>query len=221
MPSSKYNGMRFYSEDEVQKIADDIDHVVTIPVDVGIEGKHRVYNLSEMKTILEGAKQIAVYDCGCKTEYENCNVPRNVCISLDESTEEISEREWRGRAEIGVEEALKVLQRSHDAGLVHLAYIMKGDEKPGLVCSCCPCCCHTLGSLVRGGSHAQILTSDYMAVSDSDKCADCGTCVERCVFQARQLKDNRLIFDQTQCFGCGLCVSACPEGATRLIPSET
>jgi len=220
MHSSKYNGMRFYSEDEVQKIADDIDHVVTIPVDIRIDGTHRVYDFSEMKAILEGAQRIAVYDCGCKTEYENCDAPRHVCISLDESTDEMSENEWRGRSEIDAEEALKVLQRSHDAGLVHLAYIMKGDERPGLVCSCCPCCCHTLGSLVRSGSHAQILTSRYIAAIDSSKCVGCGKCVERCAFQARWMMDKRLACDKTKCFGCGLCVSTCPEQAISLAPRD-
>ena len=221
MPSSKYHGMRFYSEEEVQKIADDIDHVITIPVDIGIEGTHRVYDFSEMKAILEGAQRIAVYDCGCKTEYENCDAPRNVCISLDDSTDEMSESEWRGRAEIDVEGALKVLQKSHDAGLVHLAYMIKGDEKPGLVCSCCPCCCHTLGSLVRSGSHAQILTSKCIAVNDSNKCVDCGKCVERCAFQARRMTGGELVYDQTKCFGCGLCVSTCPEEAIMLVSRKT
>ncbi|MHA2431962.1 MAG: indolepyruvate ferredoxin oxidoreductase subunit alpha [Candidatus Thorarchaeota archaeon] len=220
MPSSKYNDMRFFSEHEIQKIADDIEKAVTIPVDIGMEGRHRVYDLSEMKAILEGAQRISVHDCGCKTEYENCDAPRNVCISLDETTDELFDNEQYSTAEIDVEEALKVLQKSHDAGLVHLAYVMKGDEKPGLVCSCCPCCCHTLGSLVRSGKHAQILSSRYIAANDSDRCVGCGKCVERCVVQTRQMKDGRLVYDQTKCFGCGLCVSTCPEGAIKLVTRE-
>jgi Pyruvate/2-oxoacid:ferredoxin oxidoreductase delta subunit len=119
--------------------------------------------------------------------------------------------------EITVDEAMKVLERSHEVGLVHMAYTMKDDPKPGLVCSCCACCCHTLGSLVRNGIHAQILTSKYIAVNDSEKCDDCGDCVDRCVFQARNMVDGKLVYGNVVCHGCGLCVSTCNAGAISLV----
>ena len=82
MLSSKYKDLKFYSDDDTKKIADELEKAITVPVNIEVEAEHRVYDFSEMKTILEGAQRIAVYDCGCKTEYENCDAPRNVCISL-------------------------------------------------------------------------------------------------------------------------------------------
>lgn len=214
----KYRGMKFYSSKEVHRIKEELTKAVTIPVHIEIEAEHRVYDFSEMKKLLKDARRIVVQDCGCRTEYENCDTPRDVCISFDEIADESLEDDKYHPREVDVDEAITVLQRSHEAGLVHLAYTMKGDEKPGLVCSCCPCCCHTLGSLVRNGVHTRILTSKYIAVYDREQCIDCAKCVERCVFQARQMEEGELAYDQSKCFGCGLCVSTCPVDAVHLIP---
>ena len=218
MRSSDYKGARFYSEEDVRRISEEIEKAVTIPVNIEIEIEHRVYDFSEMKEILESAKRITVQECGCKTEYKNCNAPRDVCLSLDETGDELLESDKNDAREIDVVEALRVLQRSHEAGLVHMAYTMKGEVKPTIVCSCCPCCCHTLGSMVRNGMHTQILTSKYIAAYDREKCAECAVCVERCAFQARRMEEGKLIYDQSKCFGCGLCVSTCPTKATSLVP---
>ncbi|MGD2142630.1 MAG: 4Fe-4S binding protein [Candidatus Bathyarchaeota archaeon] len=217
MLSSKYKDMRFYSEEDTRKIADELEKAVTVPVNIEIEAEHRVYDLSEMREILESADQLGVQDCGCKTTFNNCDSPREVCISLDWMVDEMDESDRQDFREIDIEETLEILKRSHEAGLVHLAYVNKGDVKPFLICSCCPCCCHTLGSLVRSGIHTKILTSKYIATDDKEKCTDCGICVDRCSFKARQMNDGELIYDQSKCFGCGLCVSTCPAEAISLV----
>jgi ferredoxin len=121
---------------------------------------------------------------------------------------------------LNIEEALEVLKKSHEAGLVHMAYVNKGEVKPFLICSCCPCCCHTLGSLVRSGVHTEILTSKYIATDDTEKCTSCGAYSERCSFMARWMNDGQLIYDQSGCFGCGLCISTCPAEAIRLVQRD-
>jgi ferredoxin len=208
---------RFYSEKELHEIADDIDRAITIPVNIQIEADHMVYDFSEVKAILSGAHKIAVENCGCRTEYGNCDSPRDVCLSLDEEAELALSKEKLNAREITLDEALDVLRRSHEAGLVHMAYVMKGAEKPGILCSCCPCCCHTLGGLLRNGIHAQVLSSNYVARDDADRCTDCGTCVSRCVFGARRM-DDKLVYDDSQCMGCGLCVTTCPSNTISMIP---
>lgn len=218
---SKFKSMRFYTEKQQQEITDDLESAVTIPVNTKIEVEHRVYDMSEMREILLEADKIAVQNCGCKTEYNNCGAPVDVCLSVNKVVDELVESEDVNPKIITVEEALKVLERSYEAGLVHMSYTMKGDIKPGLICSCCACCCHTLGSLIRNGIHTQILTSKYLAVDDKAKCSNCGVCVDRCVFQARKLNDGVLMYDKTRCYGCGLCVSKCPDQAISLIDRIT
>ena len=217
MLSSKYKDMEFYSEDDTKKIADELEKAITVPVNIEVEAEHRVYDFSEMKEILESADRLGVQNCGCKEAFDNCDAPREVCVSLGWMVDEMLESNRQDFREVDIEAALEILKKSHEAGLVHLAYVNKGDVKPFLICSCCPCCCHTLGSLVRSGVHTKIFTSKYIASNDTEKCNSCGTCVERCSFQARWMKNGKLIFDQSRCFGCGLCVSTCPAEAIVLI----
>lgn len=213
------SGKRFYSDKELEDIASDIDRAVTIPVNTAIRAEHRVFDLSEVEKILRESERIVVQNCGCRSEYGNCDAPLDVCLSLNDDVEYALEN-WESAKEITLDEALKVLRRSHEAGLVHMAYVMKGEEKPGLLCSCCSCCCHTLGSLVRNGIHAQILTSKLIAEDTPEKCNDCGDCVLRCVFGARSMVDGGLVYDFTKCFGCGLCVSVCPTEAIKMVPRD-
>ncbi|MGD2200641.1 MAG: 4Fe-4S binding protein [Candidatus Bathyarchaeota archaeon] len=218
MRPSNYGKMNFYSDEETREIADELEKAVTVPVNINIEAEHRVYDFSEVKKILEGADRLGVHNCGCKTAFNNCDAPREVCVSLDWMVDEMDESDRQDFRELDIEGAIEVLKKSHEAGLVHLAYVNKGEEKPFLICSCCPCCCHTLGSLVRSGVHTEILTSKYIATDDMERCTDCGICVDRCSFQARQMKDGEMIYDQTRCFGCGLCVSTCSPEAISLVP---
>lgn len=220
MLSTKYRDMNFYSEEEAKKIADELEKAVTIPVNVEIEAEHRVYDLSEVKKILESADKLGVEDCDCKTVFNNCNAPRKVCISLDWMVDEMNESDRQDFRKIDIEEALEVVRNAHDAGLVPMAYVNKGEEKPFLICNCCPCCCHTLGSLVRNGIHTEILTSKFTATDNTEKCTACGTCVERCSFQARRMSEGVLFYDQLKCFGCGLCVSTCSAGAINLVQRD-
>lgn len=208
---------RFFSEKQLREIADELDRAITIPVNTIIEAEHKVYDVSEMEKILREARRISVSNCGCKTEYGNCDAPRDVCLGLDEEADRVL-KTYKDAKELSIEEALDVLKRSHAAGLVHMAYIMEGDDKPGIVCSCCPCCCHTLGGLLRYGIHTQVLTSDYVAKDDREKCTACGTCASRCVFEARKMEEDELVYDESRCYGCGLCVSTCPTQTISMIP---
>lgn len=209
---------RDYTEERLREIADDLEKAVTVPVNVLVEAEHRVYDLSEVKEMLGGAEKIVLQDCGCKIEYGNCDSPTRVCLSLDRSAEEALEFEEYNPQEVSLEEAVETLEMSHEAGLVHMAYIMKGDDRPTVICSCCPCRCHTLGGLLRFGVSTRVLTSKYVAEIDATKRDNCGVCVDRCVFMARGVTDGELVYDVSRCFGCGLCVSTCPTDAIRLVP---
>jgi Pyruvate/2-oxoacid:ferredoxin oxidoreductase delta subunit len=214
---SDSGGERFYSVKELKEIADDIDRAVTVAVNERIEADHRVFDFSEVEKLLREARRIAVQDCECKVMYGNCDAPRDVCLILDDEADYALTGGFDAM-ELSVDQALDVLRRSHEAGLVHMAYVMKGSERPGLICSCCSCCCHTLGGLLRYGIHAQVLTSNFIAVDDANLCVDCGRCVSRCVFGARRMVDAKLVYDDSKCYGCGLCVSTCPTDAISMTP---
>lgn len=49
-----------------------------------------------------------------------------------------------------------------------------------------------------------------LAVINSDKCTECGLCIDLCRFDA--IKDNFEV-NEIECEGCGVCVDLCPEKA--------
>jgi len=206
-----------YTEEELEQIYSGITTAVAVPVNVAIKAEHRVLDLARMEEILMGAKRIVLQDCGCKVDKGNCNAPRDVCLSLDEAADYEKEFDRYNPKEINLDVALDTLRRSHEAGLVHMAYTMEGDDSPKIICSCCSCCCHTLSGLLRFGIAKHVLKSDLTSETDMGICKGSGVCVERCVFGARKIVDGELVHDPENCFGCGLCVSTCPEGAIRLV----
>jgi uncharacterized Fe-S center protein len=174
-----------------------------------------------MGKILESAHTFSLEDCGCRIKFHKCNAPLDVCIGLDDDAREAIKG---GAREVSKSEALVALKRSHEAGLVHMTYTFKGKEKPGVICSCCSCCCHSLSALVRFGIPDHVVASEYQASDNDETCNNCGICAERCQFHARKLVDDELRFDQTKCFGCGLCVTTCPTKSIKLVrrkPSST
>jgi electron transport complex protein RnfB len=192
---------------------------VTIPVHVEIEATQVVLAQPEMRDLLEAADVIAVGDCVCREEKGKCDNPRDVCIALDDAAaERVHDRSWRT---ISVADALAILEKTYELGLVHLAF-RRGDGDIDLVCSCCTCCCQPLNGLRRFDYRDGITESAFVARFDGTKCVGCGTCVERCPFDAFEIPEGAksAVFDSDRCFGCGLCVGSCPSGALRLEPRD-
>jgi Pyruvate/2-oxoacid:ferredoxin oxidoreductase delta subunit len=176
-----------------------------------------VLDLSEVEKILRDSENIFLQDCGCRTLHHNCDAPLDTCLAVN-VTDDYAEK-WPDRPtrRVTVEEALAALRRSHDAGLVHMAYVFKGEDKPQLVCSCCTCCCHTLGGIVYHGITTQVLTSKLIAEDDDANCTGCGRCVERCVLGARKMVNGAKRYDPSRCLGCGLCATTCPTNAIKMV----
>ena len=204
-----------WTREELQREYVEKMTAVTVPVCITIHGQQTILDLSSMGSLLRGAEIIALEDCGCRTKWHKCDSPIDVCISLDDEARDSIKR---GARRISLAQALVVLQRSHRAGLVHMAFTFDGEDKPEVVCSCCSCCCHSLSALVRFGIPDAVVASKYIAQQDVETCSNCGTCVQRCQFKARQLdSNNTLVFNPAKCFGCGLCLSTCPTRSIKLV----
>lgn len=203
-----------WSENELREKAESM-LAVAVPVNVRIEGNQKILDLAAAKKLLRSARVVSVGNCGCRARFRRCDAPLDVCLCMDKEAEDLI-KSGDARA-ISVSEALNVLQRSHEAGLVHLTFTNRGDVKPWVICSCCSCCCHALSSIVRFNIPEAVTKSERVAFQDMEKCNDCSICIERCQFHARRMVDGKLVFDEARCFGCGLCISVCPTDAICLV----
>lgn len=182
-----------------------------VPVNESLSTQQWVLPTEQVIEILRNARSFALTRCECREHYQRCENPLDVCFLInDEADKYVAE----GRAHhISVEKAVDVLRQANEKGLVHLT-IYNPEQYVFAVCSCCACCCHDLQFLRNFGRGDLIAHSEYIAHTDMDVCANCGNCVERCVFGARVWENEQMIYNADSCYGCGLCVSVCSTAAT-------
>ena len=180
-----------------------------IPVKKTIQGAKWVLPAEEALDIIRKSDKFALAACTCRTHYNHCDAPRDVCLLLNDMAESYL-KDGKARC-ITLEDAEAVLLESEKHGLVHLSFYQPG-EKLYALCSCCGCCCHDLRIMKLYKRPDIIAKSDYVAVTDPNACSDCCLCVDACPFEAR-LNNDGLLYDKNACYGCGVCIPACPEGA--------
>jgi Pyruvate/2-oxoacid:ferredoxin oxidoreductase delta subunit len=184
-----------------------------IPVTESLELRQWVLPGEQVMQILRQARSIAVQNCECRSHYQRCDNPLEVCFLLNETGDRYVAQNQARR--VSLAEAAQILKNANQSGLVHLALYMPDHELYAL-CSCCSCCCHDL-QMVRLYDRPDLMVhSEYVAITDDDTCMDCGECVDRCMFQARIMEDDRMLYRADACLGCGLCVTVCPVQATSM-----
>jgi formate hydrogenlyase subunit 6/NADH:ubiquinone oxidoreductase subunit I len=119
---------------------------------------------------------------------------------------------------ISTEEAIAISDEAERAGLLKSGGIRK--ENGGVLCHCCECCCNVMGATIRHNVAHQLRNpSRYRASVDSGSCIGCQTCVDRCFFNAIEMKKVpnskklKASVNEEKCMGCGLCVIGCEQKA--------
>ena len=183
----------------------------TIPVEV------QVFPYEQASELLNYAKSFGVRKCICKTQKElvgeSCEYPKEVCV-IFAPIEGAFNNDPKTRV-LTKEEALKILQKAGEAGLIHSAANIR--EGHMIICNCCTCCCGIMRGISQLGLENSVAKSDFFAKVDSENCTGCKMCMERCQFGAVSMKDNVACVDQKRCVGCGQCVIACSYGAMSLV----
>jgi ferredoxin len=185
-----------------------------IPVGVSLTPKTQILNFENVKEIVDHARSISVTKCTCRLSMRECDRPLEVCLQVNKAADYNIAR-GSGR-EVSKEEALDILRKSEEEGLIHVT--MNRSEADNFICNCCPCCCQTMPVLIKGGIQV-VDPSRFVARVDPEACVSCGACEERCYFGAisyPQGEDGPAAVDKDRCMGCGLCLVTCPEDAIRL-----
>jgi ferredoxin len=190
-----------------------------IPVNLSVKAKTHVLDFESVAEIVGNANTLAVTKCTCRLTAGKCERPLEACIQVNNAAAYAISR-GTGR-KIDVKEALEILGRAEEAGLIHVT--MNRHAVDHFICNCCPCCCQTMPILIKGGIRV-VDPSRFKAVVDLDRCTGCGACHERCYFGALSRQDgpgSPSRVDPEKCMGCGLCRVTCPEEAIGLVETRS
>lgn len=181
-----------------------------IPISESLEPCQYVLPTEQVSELLKQARSIALAECDCRKHYQRCDNPLEVCIYLNDFADKfVSLNQARY---VTIDQALNVVKIANEKGLVHLS-LYRPDHEIYALCSCCPCCCHDLQIILLYNRKDLTVRSDYVALTDFDSCSHCGTCIDRCIFDARYWEDDEMRYNSALCYGCGLCVTTCPAEA--------
>lgn len=185
-----------------------------IPISKSVPSQIKVMPYEAADEIIRKQSKIVVAPCICRKEHhmagKGCDYPIDVCLVFG-SGAYYYEKNGLGR-NIDKEEALEILQKGIEAGLV----LQPGNAKKAMnICMCCGCCCQVLKNLKELPNPAQSVNSSYYAVVEDDQCIGCGICEERCHMDAITVDDVARI-DLNRCIGCGVCIPTCEAQALSL-----
>lgn len=124
------------------------------------------------------------------------------------------------RPAVTIEQAMKAVYQMEDRGQVKIS---PNTAQITGTCNCCPDCCVIIWPMQNYGDIYRMLApSRFRAVIDEEKCTGCQTCVDRCHFDAIEMrkvpgsKKMKSFIISEHCMGCGLCIYKCPNKAMHL-----
>ena len=173
----------------------------------------------DMEQIFEHEEQIGIVECPCRKEFKNCERPLMTCYYFAEHTLDRDINEYSTMKKLTVAEATVYSDELEKGGLMHLMPNYAG-APDYVMCNCCECCCAVLKPAILSGRLRQLYApSRYLATVDLDKCVGCQDCVDRCFFNAIEMrltldsKKKKAYIMNDNCMGCGSCIVGCKQGA--------
>jgi len=189
-----------------------------IAVNRTIKAENRIHTYDQVKHYIETYDPLAVSTCYCRhqaklvDEASHCGKPDDVCLQFGTGAAFVIER-GMGRS-ISKAEALEILDRAENAGLVHCT---NNRQEIDFLCNCCSCHCVILKSAKAQPKPGLAVNSGFHPIFNTDLCESCENCKERCPMSAIWMNEsNYPTVDLEQCIGCGLCATGCPNEAIMM-----
>jgi NAD-dependent dihydropyrimidine dehydrogenase PreA subunit len=190
----------------------------TVPVEESIEFNNAIPTYDYAREVIKNAEEpIMVANCLCRQATDLSNRPCKVTDRRETHLgfghlAQMYIDQGKGR-QINKEEALEILKKSEEEGLVLQA---ANSLNPHFFCSCCGCCCVVLAGLKRFPRPIDFVDTNYLAEINRELCSGCKDCIEICQMEAIKLVKKTAKVNWKRCIGCGNCVPVCPENAIQL-----
>ncbi|TFG32603.1 4Fe-4S ferredoxin [Candidatus Thorarchaeota archaeon] len=193
-----------------------------IPVNQSVKADLEIHPYDQAEYLLENAASWGVRECICKRQKEligePCSYPTTVCLVFAKNTQNAFDHDELTKP-ITKEESIKLLRNAEEAGLIHCSFNTRTSHN--YICNCCTCCCGVLRGVNTLDKPREFVKADFVISVDSELCSGCGTCIDRCQFQALSTPEDVCVVDERRCIGCGVCAITCPENALELVRTET
>ncbi len=171
---------------------------------------HYVCTHEEAWQLVKDRNQFWVSNCGCREQHGNCVRSRmDLCLDFNENISSGGS----GTKKVALAEVEEIFREARDKHLVTRPFrdTEKNSETIG-ICFCCDDCC---GYFLDPNEKCD--KGKFLEKTDSDKCTNCGECVEVCFFGARRMENGGFILIEDNCYGCGLCTDVCPESCIEMV----
>ena len=186
--------------------------------------REQVLAYEDARKLVEAASFAAQIPCSCRETMRNCNCPVDVCLVLGEGVlgghidgTPVRDERYAVKPHIrpvSIDEAVHILNRAEEAGLVHST--MNIEQDSWFMCNCCSHACFLLRGITELDIPHAVAPSSFWSVIDEGECNGCGACEEACHLSAISLVDGVAKVDYERCLGCGVCVRSCATEAIRL-----
>ena len=160
-----------------------------IPVEDAIRDLPGVSDYERISYYLDKYDIFSVAPCSCRASRrvigEGCgHLEEDMCVQMGKGAEHFI-RTGRAR-QITKEEALAIIKRAEENGLMHDVTNIDGEGGSLAICNCCSCSCFGLRVGMLYGAR-DVIRSNFVAEIDEEKCVACGQCVENCPGNALKL----------------------------------
>ena len=190
----------------------------TVPVSETVDSSSTVMPYEIAEKAIKAANNITLSDCICRKEQKMlgkpCSYPMEVCLQFNQAGRYYAEN-GLGRS-VDQVEALEVLKKAVEAGLIIQMFL---SQNPGGMCLCCSCCCLPLSEYKKRHNPSELANSSFYARVNEEECVACETCVDRCHMDAITVDDTAQI-NLDRCIGCGVCAVTCDVDAIRMVRKD-
>ncbi|MFW9941954.1 MAG: 4Fe-4S binding protein [Candidatus Thorarchaeota archaeon] len=195
---------------------------IEIIIDETIESpQEMILPTQTVEEIVGKYDDIAVGSCYCRNHKRVLGDPckqtslKETCFTFGKSARHTAKHGFARL--ISKEEALDILAKIRDDGLVHKAMHLRANPelREDAICNCCSDCCPQGGGfMVRPVANY----TNFLSQINPELCIGCGTCVEKCHQLIIELNEDGIAErDEERCIGCGVCAYFCPENAISMV----